>query len=96
MACANEGDCQANNTVCTSNQCECDTGFAGLDFYLSDAVIAMTCANVGDCQAVLSNTACTSNQCECDRGFSGPDFLSFRCCHRDDMCQRWELSSCTL
>ena len=29
MAYANDGDCQAvlSITVCTSNQCECDTGF---------------------------------------------------------------------
>ena len=29
MACVNDGDCQAvlSITVCTSNQCECDTGF---------------------------------------------------------------------
>ena len=34
MACVNDGDCQAvlSNTVCTSNQCECDTGFPGSDF----------------------------------------------------------------
>ena len=56
-------------------------------FYLSDVVIGMACANDRDCQAVLSNTVCTSNQCECDTGLTGPDFLSFRCCHRDGMCQ---------
>ena len=31
MACSIDGDCLAvlSNTVCTSNQCECDTGFSG-------------------------------------------------------------------
>ena len=34
MTCANDWDCQAvlSNTVCTSNQRECDTGFPGSDF----------------------------------------------------------------
>ena len=34
MACVNDGDCQAvlSNIVCTSNQCEYDTGFSDLDF----------------------------------------------------------------
>ena len=34
MACSNDRDCQAvlSNTVCTSNQCECDTGLTGSDF----------------------------------------------------------------
>ena len=31
MACVNDGDCQAVNTVCTSNHCKCDTGFSGPD-----------------------------------------------------------------
>ena len=34
MACVNDGDCQAvlSITVCTSNQCKCDTGSPGSDF----------------------------------------------------------------